>query len=69
MDLGIEFNCEKNSITINQSKFHNKFNMLGCKPKSTPCNLSLNNDLINIEFFLLLKKITFYCYQIITIFK
>ena len=51
--LGIEFNCEKDCITINQTKYItkilNKFHMLDCKPKSTPCNLSLNNDLINIE--------------------
>ena len=44
--LGIEFSFEKDCITMNQTKYLEKmldrFGMSDCKPKATPCDLSVN---------------------------
>ena len=50
--LGMNFEIGNDYISMSQenyiSKLLNKFDMVNCKPKSHPCELSLNKDLLNI---------------------
>ena len=45
--LGIQFVCEKGVIKMNQARYIEKlllrFNMNNCKPRSTPCEIGINN--------------------------
>ena len=45
--MGNEFKCEEGLIEMSQTKylekFLYKFNMMDCKPKSTPCDIDANN--------------------------
>ena len=43
--LGIQFECENNTIKTNQSRYIekilSKFSMAECKPRSTPCEMDI----------------------------
>ena len=39
--LGIQFECENNTIKMNQSRYIEKFSMADCKPCSTPCEMDI----------------------------
>ena len=42
--LGIQFECENNTIKMNQSRYIkilSKFSMADCKPHSTPCEMDI----------------------------
>ena len=44
--LGIQFECENNTIKMYQSRYIEKillkFSMTDCKPRSTPCEMDFN---------------------------
>ena len=52
--LGIQFECESNTIKMNQSRYIekilSKFSMVDCKPRSTPCEMDImkTSDVVDL---------------------